>query len=830
MKRNIYSLLIIGIIFLKLNLFCIAGNGYGSIRLPHGENIINSFYFGSEFVKVTGQHIYLSPRTDVNDNTILFTAPPPTTIISVNFTPRDPNNSMSADQIRLIVTSGDPILFIKNADSSWKRVPYSKVPLNASNFETPKLITGFNNNLLVMTNKGIFQKKDSNSTWKLDTTGLNNPFFYYSVAADSVYNWLGANNGLFKQASGDSVWKRVDNCPINPDFVVVDRNNILWASQFSSLFYSADSGATFHSAPDGLPAKYIIGVEADSIGNIFVITTPNLGKPGNNIFYSQNGNNDFQEIGEGVYQDFGLYSNPNFINSVTKPGDSLVANTSVGIYRTSLGNIDWKYDPAAPTESVNSIARGRGDSIFVSTRCGVFRSSLGDSVFDRVFPSNGFIDATQVFADSIGRIFVLGNKLGANSANSAINAVYQSTDSGDSFFIDTLGVKQNGVAMTDFFVDISGTQHAMGFINLALGSRTQIWQKKVNDPWELDTTGLGPISSSQYGECFGSDGRGNLLVAIHNYSAQNGILFSKNPADSNWVARNVLPNVFVDNITGFRGQVAFGSSNGVYRADDTTTCTQIPMPSGINPANLTICRAGFDSTGLLWSHFTTYNQSNNLIPNIGRGIFSTDSTNNWKKDDRIADSVSFTAFVPFSDSMWTISQNNGVYSLARNRMIIPLKKGWNLVSSNIDPSPADSVNILCNDIKTNLVLMKDWHGKNYIPMFNLNTLGTWDISQAYYMYMTSADTLAFPGNQVSISTPINISKGWNFIPYYGTSPMPVATALSSITDNGNLVLAKNIFGQNYIPAFNINNMIDLTPGMGIIIYVSSEDQLIYPNQ
>lgn len=160
---------------------------------------------------------------------------------------------------------------------------------------------------------------------------------------------------------------------------------------------------------------------------------------------------------------------------------------------------------------------------------------------------------------------------------------------------------------------------------------------------------------------------------------------------------------------------------------------------------------------------------------------------------------------------------------------IPLKSGWNIISSYIIPQLPDSVQYVFDDVKNNMVIAKNGLGKTYIPQFNINQIGKWNVQQGYQVYMTKADTMIVTGLQSNpVETPINLNSGWNLISYLRNSEIACETAFASLTDNGNLIIVKNSSGKVYLPQFNINSIGNLLPGQGYQIYVLNPDVLIYP--
>ncbi len=157
---------------------------------------------------------------------------------------------------------------------------------------------------------------------------------------------------------------------------------------------------------------------------------------------------------------------------------------------------------------------------------------------------------------------------------------------------------------------------------------------------------------------------------------------------------------------------------------------------------------------------------------------------------------------------------------------INLNTGWNLISSNAMPQNPNIIDMFAQ--VNNLALVKAANGTIYDPTYNINTIGYWDIKDAYWVYLTAPSTLEFLGAPVKPeNTPIMLKQGWNMVSYLRNSSMAPADALQSI--DGSLIFVKDAFGNIYYPAFGLNTLTNLNPKEGYWIYMTSPAVLIYPN-
>lgn len=161
-------------------------------------------------------------------------------------------------------------------------------------------------------------------------------------------------------------------------------------------------------------------------------------------------------------------------------------------------------------------------------------------------------------------------------------------------------------------------------------------------------------------------------------------------------------------------------------------------------------------------------------------------------------------------------------------MFIALTSGWNIISSNITPQEPDSLQYVTADIIYNLVIAKNNTGNTFIPSYDINDIGKWDVTQGYQVYMSNADTLVITGlSAIPSESQIILNEGWNMIAYLRNTEIDCETAFASLAE-GNLIIVKDNEGRVYIPSYGINTIGNLIPGQGYQIYVLNADVLVYP--
>lgn len=128
-------------------------------------------------------------------------------------------------------------------------------------------------------------------------------------------------------------------------------------------------------------------------------------------------------------------------------------------------------------------------------------------------------------------------------------------------------------------------------------------------------------------------------------------------------------------------------------------------------------------------------------------------------------------------------------------------------------------------IYSEVVAVENEDGERYIPGGDVNEIGQWSPEKAYIIHTKSDVTLSIQGESVG-STSIALDVGWNWIPYFPSSPLSVEEAIPSVSDA--LVLLKDEMGRVYSPDKGIEVLEQMKPGEGYKIYVNQSTVLNYP--
>lgn len=155
---------------------------------------------------------------------------------------------------------------------------------------------------------------------------------------------------------------------------------------------------------------------------------------------------------------------------------------------------------------------------------------------------------------------------------------------------------------------------------------------------------------------------------------------------------------------------------------------------------------------------------------------------------------------------------------------IPVDAGWNLISSRVAPSN-DSMHVILENANEDIAIVQSENGEAYDPTRSDNSLDTWDPSQGYRVYANSQRTITVDGKVLSSPT-YELKQGWNLIPFFPSTEMPVSDAFASISDK--IEIVKNEKGDSYIPSRSLDEIGMLKPGRAYKVYLNEAASFSYP--
>jgi hypothetical protein len=169
-----------------------------------------------------------------------------------------------------------------------------------------------------------------------------------------------------------------------------------------------------------------------------------------------------------------------------------------------------------------------------------------------------------------------------------------------------------------------------------------------------------------------------------------------------------------------------------------------------------------------------------------------------------------------------------------HNLTIPLKTGWNLVSSYIEPLNRDLTSVFSELTSSNcLIKVQDEAGNALVQDISgnwNNSIGDLKMDEGYYILVNSDCSLNITGLVQKLPLSISLNLGWNILPFLRTEPISAMTLLQSLIDNGILVKVQDEEGNALFQDINgqwVNGIGNCQPGEGYYINVKENTQLLF---
>lgn len=160
---------------------------------------------------------------------------------------------------------------------------------------------------------------------------------------------------------------------------------------------------------------------------------------------------------------------------------------------------------------------------------------------------------------------------------------------------------------------------------------------------------------------------------------------------------------------------------------------------------------------------------------------------------------------------------------------LTLHRGWNWISLNRHPSTTSIASVLTSiGGKYDLVLGEEGTFAPPPADPRFNTLQQVSDGRGYMLRMNQDATLTVTGDAISVSTPIQLGRGWRWLGYLPENGRDIAYALSSVSGKFSLLLGE---AGTYAPPPadpRFNTLQTMAPGAGYMIRMIQDAALVYP--
>ena len=121
---------------------------------------------------------------------------------------------------------------------------------------------------------------------------------------------------------------------------------------------------------------------------------------------------------------------------------------------------------------------------------------------------------------------------------------------------------------------------------------------------------------------------------------------------------------------------------------------------------------------------------------------------------------------------------------------------------------------------------KNWKNEIFIPDLGINSINGFDITEPWMVYAEYDTSFSITGEVAEPSEyQLNLSAGWNYVPYLRNEPIKIEIALQSMKSDIVIVLDPN--GNVWIPDTH-NSIGKMQPGEAYRIYLQNDLNFTYP--
>jgi photosystem II stability/assembly factor-like uncharacterized protein len=280
-------------------------------------------------------------------------------------------------------------------------------------------IFSFNNRLLAGTSYGTFYSTDNGLSWQKDTF-LTGGVVDFKLCGSKLFASAGSGNfggpgGLFY--SQDAInWHRVDSVQAYYPNLFIEGSNI-YLSDYSHVYFSGDSGATWQNIGSNLPMGTSTGLVKLN-GKLYVTKYP---ETGNATIYSTDDNGQ-------SWTPHG-YDSGWYMGKLGTDGVNLFLATHYGLMISYDEAYTWQSisNTSLPAYSDVSDFIFHNQEIYAATRFGIYHCTMG------LFEWSLF----GLLGDIVNRVFLNGPDWYAGTSG---DGLYRSSDNGNSWQHFTNGI------------------------------------------------------------------------------------------------------------------------------------------------------------------------------------------------------------------------------------------------------------------------------------------------------------------------------------------------------------------------------------------------------
>jgi len=166
---------------------------------------------------------------------------------------------------------------------------------------------------------------------------------------------------------------------------------------------------------------------------------------------------------------------------------------------------------------------------------------------------------------------------------------------------------------------------------------------------------------------------------------------------------------------------------------------------------------------------------------------------------------------------------NEIFQARPAEHIVPLKAGWNELSSYIDPMVKEP-SAIADQLGDDFIILQHLD-EVYWPGGGINTLNNWEYSKGYVIKVLEDTSVTFTGYLPSSKT-IQIAQGWNMVSVLSQTPQAITDLLGSNQEKVD-VIKEAVGFLVFWPEAGISTLLNLQPGKSYYLHANQEFTLSY---
>ena len=306
----------------------------------------------------------------------------------------------------------------------------------------------------------------------------------------------------------------------------------------------------------------------------------------------------------------------------------------------------------------------------------------------------------------------------------------------------------------------------------------------------------------------------------------------KEPLSIDYRVRCAAPNYVVNNLAEYEGTMSMVIDLSIFgvRSTDPSDIIVAKIDGQVRGVGKVSYYRNIPADKVRWLTFMTiYGNADDIGKPVEINVWDGDKCNEYVE---VLEQIVYQE----GDLVGSPLVPQPIHVINLVKKCIPLNRGWNWVSFNLDLGNGNNVvsKVLASlKNKPGTIIKSDDFNARYYgnPINNwLGTLTSISPQKRYMINVAEKDTICIKGMPyVSGDFPITIKQGWNWVGYVPSTGMSVTQALNGLTPlNGDIIKSQTLFAQYIAGVGWVGNLSFLEPLKGYLMKISNAGTLVYP--